>query len=96
MPETESQAETDAAAILKAQKRRNVWLAWALVAFVVIVGVSTVIRLQQSDFSGSDRLYFSGYLDEAANEKRDREAEERAREAQAEAEAAMAEEGGDE
>jgi len=98
MPETETQTEPDAEAILKAQKRRNVWLAWALVAFVVIVGVSTVIRLQQSDFGGSDRLYFSGYLDEAAKEKRDREAEERARAAaaEAEAEAALAEESGDE
>lgn len=96
MTETEPQAEIDAAARLKAQKRRNVWLAWALVAFVVIVGVSTVIRLQQSDFGGSDRLYFSGYLDEAAAEKRDREAEARAQAAEAEAEAAAAEEQGDE
>ncbi len=91
--------ETDASAILKAQKRRNVWLAWALVAFVVIVGVSTAIRIQQADFSGSDRLYFSGYLDEAAKEKRDREAIERARAAEADTEArepAAAEEVGDE
>lgn len=96
MSETDPQPETDAAAILKAQKRRNVWLALALVAFVVIVGVSTVIRLQESDFGGSDRLYFSGYMDEAAKEKRDREAEERAIAAQAEADARLAEEGGNE
>lgn len=96
MSETETQPETDAAAILKAQKRRNVWLALALVAFVVIVGVSTVIRLQESDFGGSDRLYFSGYMDEAAKEKRDREAEERATAAQAEAEARLADESGNE
>ncbi|NQY98312.1 MAG: hypothetical protein HRT82_14260 [Henriciella sp.] len=96
MSETAPKLETDAAAILKAQKRRNVWLALALVAFVVIVGVSTVIRLQESDFGGSDRLYFSGYMDEAAKEKRDREAEERAIAAQAEAEARLAEEGGNE
>ncbi len=96
MTETEPQPQVDTAAALKAQKRRNVWLAWALVAFVVIVGVSTVIRLQQSDFGGSDRLYFSGYLDEAAAEKRDREAEERARAAEAEAEAARAAESDDE
>jgi len=98
MSETETQPVVDAAALLKAQKRRNLWLAWALVAFVVIVGVSTAIRIQQSDFSGGDRLYFSGYLDEAAKDKRDREAVERARAAQAEAEAAQAspEESGDE
>ena len=83
MSENTPQPTHDAAAILKAQKRRNVWLALALVAFVVIVGVSTVVRLQQSDFSGGDRLYFSGYLDEAAKDKRNREAEERARAADA-------------
>ncbi len=98
MSETETQTVVDAEALLKAQKRRNLWLAWALVAFVVIVGVSTAIRIQQSDFSGGDRLYFSGYLDEAAKDKRDREAVERARAAQAESEAAQAspEESGDE
>ena len=90
MTEPMSQSEPDAAAILKARKRRNVWLAWALVAFVVIVGVTTAMRIQQADFSGGDRLYFSGYLDEAAKEKRDREAVERARAAEAEAAAAVA------
>ncbi len=63
---------------IKAQKRRNAWLAAALVAFVVIVGVSTALRIQETDFSGGDRLYFSGYLDEAAKEKADREATARA------------------
>ncbi|MEL7042143.1 MAG: hypothetical protein AAGL90_11510 [Pseudomonadota bacterium] len=67
----------DADALLKAQKRRNVWLAFALVAFVVIVGVTTAIRIQETDFSGGDRLYFSGYLDEAEKEAADREAEAR-------------------
>ena len=62
---------------LKAQKRRNLWLAAALVGFVVIVGVSTAIRIQETDFSGGDRLYFSGYLDEAEKEAADREAEAR-------------------
>lgn len=90
MTEPMSQSEPDAAAILKAQKRRNVWLAWALVAFVIIVGVTTAMRIQQADFSGGDRLYFSGYLDEATKEKRDREAIERARAAEAEAAAAVA------
>lgn len=67
----------DPETILKAQKRRNAWLALALVAFVVIVGVTTAVRIQEADFSGGDRLYFSGYLDEAATEKADREAQER-------------------
>lgn len=87
MSDPVSQPEVDAAAILKAQKRRNVWLAWALVAFVVIIGVTTAIRIQQTDFSGGDRLYFSGYLDEAAKDKRDREAIERAEAAEAASEA---------
>ncbi|MHA7901140.1 MAG: hypothetical protein ACX94B_14860 [Henriciella sp.] len=65
------------AARVKAQKRRNVWLAWALVAFVVIVGLTTAIRIQETDFSGGDRLYFSGYLDEAQKEDADREAQAR-------------------
>lgn len=77
MSEPVQTAEVDSAAILKAQKRRNVWLAWALVAFVLIVGVSTAVRIQQTDFSGGDRLYFSGYMDEAAKEKADREAQAR-------------------
>lgn len=29
----------------KAQKRRNMWLALALVAFVVLVAVTTILRL---------------------------------------------------
>lgn len=77
MADPAPEAQIDAAAVLKAQKRRNVWLAWALVAFVVIVGVTTAIRIQQTDFSGGDRLYFSGYMDEAAKEKADREAQAR-------------------
>ena len=74
MPDPVAEPTTDPQAVLNAQKRRNVWLAWALVAFVVIVGVTTAIRIQEADFSGGDRLYFSGYLDEAAKEKADREA----------------------
>lgn len=83
MSETDPQPAIDREAFLKAQKRRNMWLGWALFAFVVIVGVTTAIRLKQSDFGGSDRLYFSGYLDEAAKEQRDREAEARASAAEA-------------
>ena len=74
MTETTQPIEMTEEARLKAQKRRNVWLAWSLVAFVVIVGLTTAIRIQETDFSGGDRLYFSGYLDEAAKEKSDREA----------------------
>ena len=59
----------------QAQKQRNLWLAWALVAFVVIVGVTTAIRIQQTDFSRGDRLYFSGYYDEASVEAEKRQAE---------------------
>lgn len=84
MSEPVQDAQIDAAAVLKAQKRRNVWLAWALVAFVVIVGVTTAVRIQQTDFSGGDRLYFSGYMDEAAKEKADREAQARVEALQAE------------
>ena len=58
---------------IKAQKRRNMWLGLALVAFVALVGVTTAFRLQASDFGARDRLYFSGYLDEAAAEKKERE-----------------------
>lgn len=31
----------------KARKRRNLWLALALVGFVILVGVITVVRLSQ-------------------------------------------------
>ena len=90
MSETVESAELTQEARIQAQKRRNVWLAWALVAFVVIVGVTTAIRIQETDFSGGDRLYFSGYMDEAASEKADREAQARIQarqEAEREAEA---------
>ena len=33
---------------LRARKRRNVWIAWALVAFIVLVFATTVLRLQQN------------------------------------------------
>lgn len=71
----------DAEAFRKAQKRRNMWLALALVAFVAIVGITTAIRIQQTDFGGGDRLYFSGYMNEAAKEKAARESDARAEEA---------------
>ena len=87
MTEVAETPQIDPELIQKAQKRRNVWLAWALVAFVVIVGVSTALRIQQTDFSGGDRLYFSGYLDEAEKEQKDREAIARAEALAAEQEA---------
>jgi hypothetical protein len=98
MTETTQPVEMTEEARLKAQKRRNVWLAWSLVAFVVIVGLTTAIRIQETDFSGGDRLYFSGYLDEAAKEKADREAQERieARAAAEREQAALADGDGDE
>lgn len=77
MTEPIQEVTANADALLKAQKRRNAWLALALVAFVVIVGVSTALRIQETDFSGGDRIYFSGYMDEAASEKADREAQAR-------------------
>jgi len=97
MTQDSPEAAVSADAILKAQQRRNIWLAVALIAFVAIVGVSTAIRIQQVDFSNGDRLYFSGYLDEAASEQADREAQARiaARQA-AEAEAVQAAEPVDE
>ncbi|MEM7328547.1 MAG: hypothetical protein AAF437_07395 [Pseudomonadota bacterium] len=84
MTDPNTPVATDAEALLKAQKRRNAWLALALVAFVIVVGVTTAIRIQEADFSGGDRIYFSGYMDEAASEKADREAQARiaAREAE--------------
>ena len=87
----------DPEAVLNAQKRRNAWLAVALVVFVIVVGVTTAVRIQEADFSGGDRLYFSGYLDEAAAEKADREAQARIQARQAaEAQAAQSTETPDE
>ena len=84
MTDPVASVEVDGAALQKAQKRRNAWLALALVAFVVIVGVSTALRIQETDFSNGDRLYFSGYMDEAASEQADREAQARIAARQAE------------
>lgn len=43
---------------LAAQKKRNMWLALALFAFVVIVGVTTVIRLGDADLSKDGGIYW--------------------------------------
>ena len=97
MTEEATVSAADPEAVLKAQKRRNAWLAVALVVFVIVVGVTTAVRIQEADFSGGDRLYFSGYLDEAAAEKADREAQARIQARQAaEAEAAQSAETPDE
>ena len=96
MVEHNISAQEHAALHLKAQKRRNVWLAFALVGFVVIVGVSSAVRILETDFSGGDRLYFSGYMDEAAKEKADREAMARAEALAAEQAAATEEQVSDE
>ena len=52
---------------LAAQKRRNMWLALALAAFVVLVGVTSAIRIQGSDLGKSDGFYMSGALDNKAS-----------------------------
>jgi len=54
-----------------AQKKRNVWLALALLAFVVLVGVTTVIRIQGTDYSKSDGFYFDGKLQTKSPSKPD-------------------------
>ena len=60
MSESVSAVEATGAKIA-AQKRRNVWLALALVAFVVIVGVTTAVRIQETDFSGGDHRCGLGF-----------------------------------
>ncbi len=49
---------------LAAQKRRNAWLALALVGFVILVGITTAIRIQATDFSKNEGFYFSGSLEQ--------------------------------
>jgi len=46
MSEQSTAPQIDHAAI-KARKSRNIWLALALVAFVLLMGVGTAIRIQQ-------------------------------------------------
>ena len=52
-------SQTDEDVRKAAQKRRNFWLALALFAFVVIVGVTTMIRLGDSDLGPDGGLYWS-------------------------------------
>ncbi|WP_084396002.1 hypothetical protein [Henriciella aquimarina] len=42
----------------KAQKRRNLWLALALFAFVFLVGITTAIRLGDADLGSDGGLYW--------------------------------------
>lgn len=48
---------------IAAQKKRNLWLALALVTFVILVGLISAIRIGTSDMSKSDGMYFSGSLE---------------------------------
>ncbi|MEM5517384.1 hypothetical protein WNY37_10500 [Henriciella sp. AS95] len=43
---------------LAAQKKRNLWLAVALFAFVIIVGLTTVIRLGEADLGEDGGIYW--------------------------------------
>lgn len=65
-----------------ARKKRNLWLALALLGFVVLVGATTAIRI--SEAGAKDGMYFSGYMNEAAVEKEKREAVARAEALEAE------------
>ncbi len=50
------------AADIAAQKTRNIWLAVALLGFVVLVGVTSAIRIQSIDFSKTEGFYLDGSL----------------------------------
>ncbi len=46
-----------------AQKKRNIWLALALVAFVALVGITSAIRISNTDFSKTDGFYSKAAID---------------------------------
>ena len=48
---------------IAAQKKRNIWLALALVAFVALVGITSAIRISQSDLSKTEGFYSKAALD---------------------------------
>lgn len=77
-----------------ARKKRNIWLAAALLGFVLLVGAATAIRI--SETGSKDGMYFSGYMNEAAVEKEKREAAARAAALEAELAAPKVEAVGDE
>mgnify|MGYP003658994315 CR=1 FL=1 len=43
---------------LKAQKKRNIWIAIALITFVVLVGTTTALRLGASDMGKDGGMYW--------------------------------------
>lgn len=51
-----------------AQKRRNWWLGLALLAFVLLVGLTTFVRLKNSDPSKGGFYYHMGQGTETADE----------------------------
>ncbi len=67
------QSTDDLAAQAKARKGRNAWLAFALVGFVIIVGVTTAIRIQETFSDKCNRLYFTGSMSDAAAEAKCRQ-----------------------
>lgn len=46
-------------AAIAARKKRNIWLGLALFGFVVLVAVTTVIRLSNTDLSEGAGFYYS-------------------------------------
>ena len=58
---------------VRARKRRNVWLALALLGFVVLVGVVTAVRVQESFSDPCARMYLSGNMSDAQEDARCRE-----------------------
>ncbi len=55
---------------LAAQKSRNRWLALALVAFVVLVGATTIIRLGASVGEDCSRFYMGGGVKDIQEQER--------------------------
>lgn len=47
---------------IAARKKRNIWLALALLAFVILVGITSVIRIQDVDYSKSDGFYLDAAI----------------------------------
>ncbi|MEO0982175.1 MAG: hypothetical protein AAFX03_05935 [Pseudomonadota bacterium] len=55
-PQTPERPDPEA---LKAQKRRNVWLALALFGFVILLGAVTMLRLGEAATDPEGGLYWS-------------------------------------
>lgn len=43
---------------LKARKKRNMWLALALAGFVILVGVTTAVRISQTGMGPDQEFYW--------------------------------------